>query len=170
MMKKMYIMLMLCAMVCTAQAQLLTRNYRGETLSHVLEDLNAATGNYEIAFVYNDLEYFTVTCSFSRVSLDEALRRVVGFYPVRILKDGGKIFVECTQKTERHLTGTVIDENGHPLVYRTRRDSLSCHTISIKSSRGCRMSVIKPFIGLALQKIWEPSACSPTPTRCKQWL
>lgn len=117
MMKKMYIMLMLCAMVCTAQAQLLTRNYRGETLSHVLEDLNAATGNYEIAFVYNDLEYFTVTCSFSRVSLDEALRRVVGFYPVRILKDGGKIFVECTQKTERHLTGTVIDENGHPLPF-----------------------------------------------------
>ncbi len=115
--KKMYIMLMLCAMVCTAQAQLLTRNYRGETLSHVLEDLNAATGNYEIAFVYNDLEYFTVTCSFSRVSLDEALRRVVGFYPVRILKDGGKIFVECTQKTERHLTGTVIDENGHPLPF-----------------------------------------------------
>lgn len=117
MMKKMYIMLMLCAMVCTAQAQLLTRNYRGETLSHVLEDLNAATGNYEIAFVYNDLEYFTVTCSFSRVSLDEALRRVVGFYPVRILKDGEKIFVECTQKTERHLTGTVIDENGHPLPF-----------------------------------------------------
>ena len=98
MMKKMYIMLMLCAMVCTAQAQLLTRNYRGETLSHVLE-------------------YFTVTCSFSRVSLDEALRRVVGFYPVRILKDGEKIFVECTQKTERHLTGTVIDENGHPLPF-----------------------------------------------------
>ncbi len=117
MMKKMYIMLMLCAMVCTAQAQLLTRNYRGETLSHVLEDLNAATGNYEIAFVYNDLEYFTVTCSFSRVSLDEAIRRVVGFYPVRILKDGEKIFVECTQKTERHLTGTVIDENGHPLPF-----------------------------------------------------
>ncbi|MBR5688609.1 MAG: outer membrane beta-barrel protein [Prevotella sp.] len=104
-------------MVCTAHAQLLTRNYRGESLSHVLEDLNTATGNYEIAFVYNELEYFTVTCSFTRVSLDDALKRVVGFYPVRIIKDGEKIFVECTQKTERHLTGTVIDENGQPLPF-----------------------------------------------------
>ena len=117
MLKKSYIILLLCAMAVTAHAQLLTRNYHGQTLSHVLEDLNAASGDYEIAFVYNELEYFTVTCSFTRMSLDDALKRVIGFYPVRTIKDGEKIFVECTQKTERHLTGVVIDESGQPLPF-----------------------------------------------------
>ena len=117
MLKKYFIILLLCAMAVTAHAQLLTRNYRGQTLSHVLEDLNAATGNYEIAFVYNELEYFTVTCSFTHLDIDAALKKVIGFYPIRVVRDGEKIYVECTQKTERHLTGTVIDEKGQPLPF-----------------------------------------------------
>lgn len=116
-MKKTYIILLLCAAVSIAQAQKLSRSYQNQPLSEVLEDLNAATQRHEIAFVYNDLEDFIVTCSFDRLSLEDALMKVIGFYPVRVVRDGEKYFVECTYKTERHLTGTVVDENRQPVAF-----------------------------------------------------
>ena len=116
-MRKLYILLLLCAVVSMAQAQKITRNYKNQSLSRVLEDLNAATNRHEISFVYNDLEDFTVTCQLEHLSLDDALMKVVGFYPVRIVRDGEKYFVECTHKTERHLKGRMIDEQQQPLAY-----------------------------------------------------
>ena len=116
-MKRHYILLLLCAIVCMAQAQKLTRNYQAQSLSCVLEDLNAATTRHEISFVYNDLEDFTVTCHFERLNLEDALMKVVGFYPVRIVRDGERYYVECTHKTERHLKGRLTDEHQQPLAY-----------------------------------------------------
>ena len=79
-MKKLYLMLLLCAVASIANAQSLTRSYHSQSLSAVLEDLSkAVAGQYDIAFVYNDLEDFTVTCSVESLPIDEALRTVVGF-------------------------------------------------------------------------------------------
>ena len=86
-------------------------------MSQVLLDLNDATTHHEISFVYNDLENFTVTCHLEDISLEDALMKVVGFYPVRIVRDGEKYFVESTHKTERYLKGRLIDEQNHPVVY-----------------------------------------------------
>ena len=116
-MRKLYILLLLCAVVSMAQAQKITRNYKNQSLSRVLEDLNAATNRHEISFVYNDLENFTVTCKLEHLNLGDALIKVVGFYPVHIVRDGEKYFVECTHKTERHLKGRMIDEQQQPLTY-----------------------------------------------------
>ena len=116
-MRKLYILLLLCAVVSMAQAQKITRNYKNQSLSRVLEDLNAATNRHEISFVYNDLEDFTVTCQLEHLNLGDALIKVVGFYPVHIVRDGEKYFVECTHKTERHLKGRMIDEQQQPLAY-----------------------------------------------------
>jgi len=116
-MKKLFILLLLCAAVNGTMAQKITRSYQDQSLSRVLEDLNAATTRHEISFVYNDLEDFTVTCTLERLSLNDALMKVVGFYPVRIIRDGDKYFVECTHKTERHLRGTLIDEQGQPVAF-----------------------------------------------------
>ena len=116
-MKKLFLLLLLCAAVNGTMAQKITRSYQDQSLSRVLEDLNAATTRHEISFVYNDLEDFTVTCSFERLSLNDALMKVVGFYPVRIVRDGDKYFVECTHKTERHLRGTLIDEQDQPVAF-----------------------------------------------------
>ena len=116
-MKKLFLLLLLCAAVNSIMAQKITRSYQNQSLSRVLEDLNAATSRHEISFVYNDLEDFTVTCTIERLSLNDALMKVVGFYPVRIVRDGDKYFVECTHKTERHLRGTIIDEQGQPVAY-----------------------------------------------------
>ncbi len=100
-----------------ARAQKISRDYKSQPLSSVLEDLNAATDRYDISFVYNDLEDFVVTCSFQNQRIDEALKTVIGLYPVRITKEGDKFFVECVYKTERHLTGTLIDEHGQPVAF-----------------------------------------------------
>ena len=116
-MKRLYILLLVCTVVATACGQKITRSYQGESLSRVLEDLNAATTRHQIAFTYNDLEDFTVTCDFKRLSLDEALMKVVGFWPVRIVRDHDKYFVECTHKAGRRLTGRVVDASGRPLAY-----------------------------------------------------
>ncbi len=116
-MRKLFVLLLLCAAVNGTMAQKITRNYQNQPLSRVLEDLNAATSRHEISFVYNDLEDFTVTCTLEHLSLDDALMKVVGFYPVRIVRDGDKYFVECTHKTERHLKGTIVDEQGQPVAF-----------------------------------------------------
>lgn len=116
-MKKFPLILLLWATACSANAQHITRSYHGQSLSVVLQDLNAATSDHDISFVYNDLEDFTVTCTFKDKSIEEALHTVVGLYPVRIEKDGRKFYVECIEKTDRHLKGTIIDEQGQPLPY-----------------------------------------------------
>lgn len=123
-----YILLLLCVAVVNAQSQKLqtgshhqkaciSRSYHNRSLSSVLEDLNAFTGTYDISFVYNDLEDFTVTTSFKGLGLEDALRQVVGLYPIRINKEGEKYFVECIHKTELHLTGLVTDEHGQPVPF-----------------------------------------------------
>ena len=37
---------------------------------------------------------------------------------VRVVRSGRhEIYVECTHKTDRHLTGIIIDEQGQPVAY-----------------------------------------------------
>ena len=59
-----------------------------------------------------------MTTSIKHKSVMEAIMQIIGFYPVRVVKRGeSEIYVECTHKTERHLTGTIIDENLQPVPY-----------------------------------------------------
>ena len=99
----------------TLSAQTVTRSYRDESLARVLVDLNKAVEDWHINFVYDDLEDFTVTCDIRRKPLDEALRMVIGYYPVSVSYDGNNIFVECTEKWEHKLMGRVIDERSQPI-------------------------------------------------------
>lgn len=98
-------------------AQRISRTYQDVSLSEVLKDLSLSSEHYELSFIYNDLEDFRVTTSFHRSTLPEAVRQAVGFYPIRVTEAGELIVVECVQKTERHLVGTVTDEDGQPLAY-----------------------------------------------------
>ena len=95
----------------------ITRSYQNVSLSKVLEDLNAAADSQTIYFIYDELEDFTVTCSFKRLSLDDAVRTVIGFYPITIVHKGNRIFVECVQKTFHRLIGDITDEQGQPVQY-----------------------------------------------------
>ena len=99
-------------------AQNITRQYDNVSLSKALMELNDLQQTYTINFIYDELEDFRVTTSIKHKTVTEAIMQIVGFYPVRVVKRGeSEIYVECTHKTERHLTGTIIDENRQPVPY-----------------------------------------------------
>ena len=95
--------------------------YNNVSLSDALRQLAEQQTGYTIYFLYNELEDFRITTNVKNKHLPEAIQQMIGFYPIRVTtstdKDGRKIFVECTHKTDRRLTGTIIDEQGQPIAY-----------------------------------------------------
>ena len=116
-MKKILFTALLCSMALCLNAQKLTRDYQDQSLSKVLEDLNAATSEQTIYFIYDELEDFTVTTSFQNLPIAEAISQVVGFYPIKVTYDKDRIFVECTQKETTKVIGRVVDGSGNPIEF-----------------------------------------------------
>ena len=103
------ILLFLCA-VTTSTAQRLrvgdgtsgmriTHEYNNVSLSDALRQLNAESTDYEINFLYNELEDFRITTTIRRKTVPDAIRQMIGFYPIRMSIDSTEITVECPQKT-----------------------------------------------------------------------
>ena len=117
-MKRLSFILLLCAFVSVASAQKVTCNFQDVTLSDALKYIQAQTTDYDITFIYDELEDFRVTTNIQNKSIPDAIVQIVGFYPVRVVKSGAhEIYLECTHKTDRHLKGTIIDEKGLPVAY-----------------------------------------------------
>ena len=107
----------LCCFI-NIQAQKITCDYDNVSMSEVLRNLNEQSCDYNINFLYNELEDFRVTTHIKRKDIPDAILQIIGFYPIRVVKRGeSEIYVECTYKTDRHLTGTIIDEQGQPVAY-----------------------------------------------------
>ena len=110
--------LLLCSLAGIAHAQRITRNFQNVSMSDALKYIQQQTGNYKIVFIYNELEDFTVTTHVKNKPVPDAIRQIIGFYPIQmILGDNNDIYVECIHKTEHHLKGLVVDENNLPLPY-----------------------------------------------------
>ena len=117
-MKRLSFFLLLCAIVTVANAQKITHTFQDIPLSDALKYIQEQATDYNITFIYDELEDFRVTTHIRNKSVPEAILQIVGFYPVRVVKSGKhEIYVECTHKTDRHLTGTIIDEQGQPVAY-----------------------------------------------------
>ena len=113
-MKRIISMLICCLVFAGVQAQKITREYNNVSLSEALRQLNEQTEDYTISFLYNELEDFRITTSVHRKSVPDAIRQMIGFYPIRMTVDDREIIVECPQKTTTRYKGTVIDEQGQP--------------------------------------------------------
>ena len=123
-MKRIISMLICCLVFAGVQAQKITRDYNNVSLSEALRQLNEETEEYTISFLYNELEDFRITTSVHRKSVPDAIRQMIGFYPIRMTVEPGianpsqqEIIVECPQKTANRYKGTIIDEQGQPVVY-----------------------------------------------------
>ena len=117
-MRKAIIFLVCCMTLVAAQAQRVTRNYRDVSMSDALRQLAEESRDYTIYFLYNELEDFTITTHIKNKPVPEAIRQMIGFYPIRMTQgEKGEIYVECINKTEHHLKGLVVDENNLPLPY-----------------------------------------------------
>ena len=119
-MRKAIIFLVCCMTLVAAQAQRVTRNYRDVSIADALRQLAEESRDYTIYFLYNELEDFTITTHIKNKPVPEAIRQMIGFYPIRMTQgEKGEIYVECINKTEHHLKGTIVDEQGQPLAYAT---------------------------------------------------
>ena len=117
-MKRLSFILLLCAIVSLVSAQRITHDFHDVSLSDAMKYIQSQTTNYDVIFIYDELEDFRVTTDVRHKSVVDAIMQIVGFYPIRVYKSGEKeIYVECTHKTDRHLTGTIIDEHGMPVAY-----------------------------------------------------
>lgn len=115
-MKRLYI-LFLCLAAISAEAQRLTHDFQNTSLSEALIWIDNAQDNYKLNFIFDELEDFTVTTQLKNVFVRDAVRQVCGFYPMHLTFDNQDIYIECMQKTKRHLKGTIIDEQGRPLAF-----------------------------------------------------
>ena len=110
-------LLMLCAVVSTITAQHITHSFNNTSMSDALKYVQQHTSKHKIVFIYNELEDFKVTTAVRNKSVPEAIKQLIGFYPIRMTQSGDEIYVECTHKSDRHLTGRVVDEKGLPLEF-----------------------------------------------------
>ncbi|MCI7372376.1 MAG: TonB-dependent receptor, partial [Prevotella sp.] len=118
MLKSRYIMMFVGLMSLsfyTAYAQRITRSFRNTSMSEVLTVLAKSTKDYHINFIYDELEDFTVTTNIVKRTAPDAIRQIIGFYPMKMTIDGDNIFVECTQKSSTKMIGRVVDSNNRPI-------------------------------------------------------
>ena len=117
-----------CASVTTVSAQdaeptregepMVSRQFRNKSMSDVLISLRRATDRYRISFIYNELEDFRVSKSFEGLTIPEAIRECIGFYPISMVRRGDSLLVvECTEKYEQRLIGRVVDKNRRPVPF-----------------------------------------------------
>ena len=113
------LIIVLCFMaVVSLHAQRVTRTYRDVSIAEALRQLASESRDYTIYFLYDELEDFTITTSVKNKSVPDAIRQMIGFYPISMtMGQNHEIYVECTHKTSRHLKGQVVDEHNLPLAY-----------------------------------------------------
>ena len=117
-MKKIILYLFLMLVVSTPlHAQRVTRTFNDVSMSEALKWLNERSGEYNISFLYNDLEDFRVTTTVKNKSLPDAIQQLIGFYPIKMTVQGKDIAVECPLREATRYKGTVLDETGQPLPY-----------------------------------------------------
>ncbi|MCR5680293.1 MAG: outer membrane beta-barrel protein [Prevotella sp.] len=122
---KRIISMFVCGLVLAGvQAQKITHEYNNVSLSEALRQLSEQAEDYTISFLYNELEDFRITTTVHRKTVPEAIRQMIGFYPIRMTVEPSianprqqEIVVECPQKTASRYKGTIIDEQGQPIAY-----------------------------------------------------
>lgn len=108
----------ICVVAMNAGAQHITHRFNQVSMSKALKYLQDQTDRYRIIFIFNELEDFSVTADIRNKTVPEAIRQLIGFYPIAMtVNDKHEIYVECTHKTDRRLIGRLIDEKGLPLEY-----------------------------------------------------
>lgn len=111
------IIFLLCTFALSMSAQHIQRNYHNRSMSDVLIDLDKASKRYKISFIYNELEDFTVTQNVKTANIPDAIRKVIGFYPMQMTMGDSLITVECIRKSERKLIGRLIDNHNLPVEF-----------------------------------------------------
>ena len=110
-----YLIIIIGAVALPTKAQ---HVFQGTSLSEALITLDQSSGRFDVNFVYDELEDFTVSKTIKKGrSLPDAVREVCGFYPVKVRVKGRDIFVECVKKDRTKLIGRLVDSERQPVAY-----------------------------------------------------
>lgn len=112
-----YLILAFLVMSLPVSAQRISHDFHNTSMSKALTAIAQSAADYHVNFVYNELEDFTVTTSIVKRSAPEAIRQIIGFYPIKMTIDGQNIFVECTQKSPAKMIGRVVDSHHRPVEF-----------------------------------------------------
>ena len=77
------LLLAVLLVVCTSlSAQTITHSFRNTSMADALRYLSMASHQYMINFAYDDLEDFKVTTDVRNQTVPDAIRQIIGFYPI----------------------------------------------------------------------------------------
>ncbi len=120
-MRKLFLLWLALLTPVTMFGALVSAEYSGVTLADAIVDIASKSDSVKINFIYNKLDEYPITCSFTDVTPIEALRRCIGFYPVNLRMSGNRVFVEAIHDNMPRFSGRVIDIHGEPVEYATIR-------------------------------------------------
>ncbi|MGI6231559.1 MAG: hypothetical protein ACOYJF_01760 [Prevotella sp.] len=129
-MKRLLLLLISMVTLC-AEAQTITRKYNNVSMAQALRELNSLQNKYTVDFIYDELEDFRITVNIHNQSVPDAIRYMIGLYPITLTEEGNNLFVECISKDRMRFKGHLVDENGSPLPVRNmtiRRATSWAHT------------------------------------------
>jgi hypothetical protein len=116
-MKRYTLLLFMLLVAILSNAQKVTLSLKGVSMSKALIAIDKGNDAYDISFIYDELEDFTVTTDIRDKTVPDAVRQVLGFYPMKMTVKDHQIFVECTQKEKTKLNGRVVDGRNQPVGY-----------------------------------------------------
>ncbi len=119
---------------------MVSRQFRNKSMSDVLISLRRATDRYRISFIYNELEDFRVSKSFEGLTIPEAIRECIGFYPISMVRRGDSLLVvECTEARAFRQYHAPLSTQLSPLrsAWREQRGWAILHSVARRAcSRG----------------------------------
>ena len=110
-------MILVCLTFMEVSAQRVTANFHNTSMTEALLTIERQCKDVRINFIYNELEDFTVTQSIRNKPVYEALQSIVGFYPIRVSRNGNIYSLECVQKEAAKVKGRILDEKNNPMAF-----------------------------------------------------
>ena len=110
-------MILICLVSMEASAQRVTAKFHDTSMTEALLTIERQCKDIRINFIYNELEDFTVTQTIRNKPVSEAIQLIVGFYPVRVSRNGNIYSLECVQKETSKVKGRVLDEKNKPMAF-----------------------------------------------------
>ncbi len=139
-MKKTFIILMALLWGASVWAAVFNYQFRSTRLSDALATIAEEHPALNINFIYNELDKYRTSAAIDTDNPLDALRQLVGFNPVSVIRKGNRYYIEALQHGRYVYTGTVTETDNEPVEAATvmllaPRDS-SVVTYGITDSNG----------------------------------
>ncbi|MCM1076099.1 MAG: TonB-dependent receptor family protein [Bacteroides sp.] len=99
-----------------AHADTFSYRFKSTPLPQALRQIMDDHNNFDINFIYNELENYKTSAVVNTDNAYDALRQTIGFNPVTVVNAKGIYYVEALQQGKYVYFGRVVATDGDPLV------------------------------------------------------